>query len=236
MTLVITTAYADRIEFLTDRATVDENGVVLDLSSKVRVHSSGMAVAYRGRVGISDAINAALEEAVERHGFDAGLALLGDLLAEQRHVLADGGIDFDILIAGTSELHGFGLWVLPSHNGISGMPAFQATKAPVGFCLTLGGVVDMAALALAGIFRPMLEASLARGAFLAEFGTDIAEPMRKASPTRSIGGGLDLTTVFPSGAVTIPLRRWSEDVVGQKINPDAPLPNRKARRAMRGAA
>ena len=91
------------------------------------------------------------------------------------------------------------------------------------------------ALAEAGVGRHQLEASITRGTLLQDFGAELSEPMRKASPTRSIGGGLDLTTVTAQGVEVVPLRRWPQDEVGKAINPFASKQNRKGRRAMRTA-
>jgi hypothetical protein len=138
------------------------------------------------------------------------------------------GADFDLLIAGVSETDGVGLWVLPSHANYQGMPAWRATKAPVGFAVALGGRIDIPALEAKGVERAAAVASIHAGTLLFDFGVQIATTMREASgfedgtaPDRfaqcSIGGGVDLTVVSAAGSTTLDLHTWP-DVIGEPIN------------------
>ncbi|MBB4290613.1 hypothetical protein GGE16_002653 [Rhizobium leguminosarum] len=229
MTLVLAFVHPDRVEILTDRAAIDPNGVVVDIAPKVRTRQHPtMAVAGRGRAALLDVFAAALDAAVERHGFDGGLSLLGDLVAEQRALFDAHGADFELLVAGISETSGLGLWALPSHNLMPGMPAWRITKAPIGFNLAMGGKIDLQALIAKGASQDALVASFYGGTLLPDYGVVIAETMREASgfddetdPERfgqcTIGGGVDLTTVTATSVETTPLRIWSEDLLGRPI-------------------
>ncbi|NTA82782.1 hypothetical protein G6L13_20005 [Agrobacterium tumefaciens] len=229
MTLVIAMVHPERIELLSDRATIDENGALIEIRDKTRTRTVPlMAVVGRGRAALLDTMDAALDAAVEAHGIDLGLAAFESVVATHRNTIEVAGADFDMLIAGVSETSGLSLWLFPSHDRIQGFPAYSVTKAPAGFSLAFGGRIDLKALAAKGVQQHSLAASLKAGTLLSDFGATIAETMREASgfddetdPMRfgqcSIGGGVDLVTVTEAHADNLPLCRWLEDQIGQPV-------------------
>lgn len=226
----------DRIALLADGGEFSENGILVNVKSKV-YQSSKHPIAFtgRGNAQVVEYITRSIRFASDFVGsFEEVVAIAQKViktLGEEQQPFPDNG-HFEMLMAGWGEDGPMNLiiasypLVLP--GGTEPMPPFQIYNAgtDIGGGATISIEQAMAELAESGITPEKIQAA-GRDA-LEEYGADLMEVMRShASHDPSgavqgqffgIGGFAELTTIRPDGITQKILREWPDEI-GDVIRP-----------------
>lgn len=218
MSVIFALAYADRVEMITDGATIDREGIMVEIRRKVWTAGRlPLAITGRGNIrSVASYAHCLRWFAWTSRDVDAALAKFRRALTIGRR-MAHHMDFFELVVVGVSPTRG---------------PLILACQSRPAGGVEAMTLTDMDGFAYAGppvIFpRPEL---LAAG--LAPFGPGFIEDARNtpgfaendesSAPVFSIGGFLDLTCVSAAGATVSRLRNWP-DRVGQPIRPRRPKP------------
>jgi hypothetical protein len=220
MSCFLAVAYADRVEILTDGAWYEPDGTLIKFAEKVwRSPFLPMAITARGDMQAADLVARTIIAAGATVGFDDTIKAIETMLAARRAGGSQTANHYELLIAGISETAGPVQFTF-STLAYGGAEALTLTSLPV---MWAGPSLTPAEVATLGL------APGAGDAGLTGWGEDFIELARRhtaaapAFPGRpehfGIGGHLDLTVIRADGATTTRLRTWSEDQVGEKIDP-----------------
>ncbi|WP_163269667.1 hypothetical protein [Chelativorans alearense] len=219
MTAFIAAAYEDRIELLTDGATVRDDGTIAILETKGwRSPTVPLAFAGRGNVGALMHIGAILLKLSDCASVNETLEAFTDELADRLPRLR--GAEIDGVVCAISETAGPLIFYFTTSDTVPGAEPFVLYETmPIHGA---GSEPPADALAACG-FPGRLAAEP-----LSACGVDLFEIMRRHKMRHlsagghlvyGIGGHVDLTTVTADGCTTTRLHEWPEDVVGATIRP-----------------
>ncbi|MFB9952184.1 hypothetical protein ACFFP0_25350 [Rhizobium puerariae] len=225
MTLAYSLVHSDCVQILSDAAHYLPDGTLVDIQQKV--HTSPfipLAVISVGSSAVGKAVCEGIVELSEIGSFDMTISLAAQVVERLKgHVPT--GHDFMLIISGISENRG------PSHFVAFTKPPYDAPAYtlfhPGTPDIGSGAIINPDDIAAMGVTPQMAQA--AGRDFLRLYGAVFAEHMRRKKmqnwmapekpPLHGIGGFLELTTVTTNGCETERLKTWTEDRIGQKINP-----------------
>lgn len=227
----------DRIALLADGGEFCENGILIDVKSKV-YQSSKHPIAFTGcgNAAVVEYVTRSIRFASDFVGsFEEVVAIAQKViktLGEEQHIPDEG--HFEMLMAGWGEDGPMNLIISSLPLMLPGapepMPPFQIYNAgtDIGGGATIPIEQAMAELAESGITAEKIQAA-GRDA-LEEYGADLMEVMRCHAgfdPSGAvkgkfvgIGGFAELTTIRPDGITQKILREWP-DQIGDVIRPGA---------------
>ncbi|TAZ76556.1 hypothetical protein [Rhizobium ruizarguesonis] len=222
MSLIISAVYTDSVVMLTDGATIDEDGILQMVGTKVAVSRSlPLAVSCRGSYAICSVLLDAVATVSEMGTFDQTIATVEAMILQNRGMLEKEGLEFELMIAGISETVGACHFHMAS-KALEGFYDAWAMKLLDYACMIFGGVWDRIS---SGVSDEMLIAAGEDG--FRQYGVQIVDAMRAAEGNEPgaarpgcvvIGGRLDLTVITRDGATIERLHTWP-DVIGKRIDP-----------------
>jgi hypothetical protein len=246
MSLFLSLCRSDSVEVLTDGASYDENGTIVDVGEKVvSVNSPPLVITSRGFKYLTDKAEGFVKELCEgMKSFDEALAItemsLGVLKdfceGLKAHADAPAHYDIDMMIAGVSEANGptVAYWATrPQPN--AGLDPYHLYRFKTGLLLDLpmSAQTHEEIVSMGGYSNPAVAVRAG------EHFRRTLHSLRQDKAPMIVGGHLDLTVVTAKGVSTSRVHVWDDDKIGRPIDPYAadenvvairPM-NRKQRRA-----
>lgn len=217
----------DRVEVLSDAATYEKDGTIIELGQKVKVSPTvPMAVMPIGNSLAGTLLRDFIIMVTATQGFDGTIDFIATMFGKQKGREVPDGKHFGFIISGISETLG------PCHYFIFSAPVQEFEQFDMvrwhGREFTNGAVITDSDIEALGITPDMVDGT----AFtLRDYGVNIAELMRRkklqndldpgAPEVYGIGGFLQLTTITADGATTETIHEWPEDEIGRPVDPFA---------------
>lgn len=220
MTAFFARAYEDRVELLTDGATVRPDGTIAALSEKPWL-CPNLPIAFAGRgnvgalmlvgpatLGLLAASNSTVDGTMEafRAELAAGLPRLR-------------GSQMDGIVCAISESAGPALYYFTTSSELEVAPFELHEVGPMYGAGSDAPSEDFAAIGLPGRFESETLAEIGADLFTVFRRYKMDHPNAGGHDVFGIGGHVDLTVVDANGARTERLHTWPEDRIGAVIAP-----------------